>query len=131
VTDIKDNPNSGGDPSPNEKLAEIEKVVASYEKDKATFFPLEQVQELVASKADEIATAKIIAYKEEQRRASAMESLTATRKDLNLETKDEDYRHLTASDIEKLADDLGSIKLGATAESIKYTSFIATSTVDS
>ncbi|WP_319508883.1 hypothetical protein [uncultured Methanolobus sp.] len=43
-------------------------------------------------------------------------SLTAARKNLNLETKDEHYQHLSASDIEKLADDLGSIKLGATAE---------------
>jgi hypothetical protein len=157
VTDNKDNSNSGGDPSPDEKLAELEKdnaakdkdienlkaakteieakvddlekVVASYEKDKAVSVPLEKVQELVASKADEIATAKIVAYKEEQRRADAMDSLTAARKDLNLETKDEDYQHLTASDIEKLAEDLGSIKLGATAESVRYPSSASTGTV--
>lgn len=157
VTNNKDNSNSGGDPSPDEKLAELEKdnvaknkeieglkaarteletkvktlekVVASYEKDKATSVPLEKVQELVASKADEIATAKIVAYKEEQRRAIAMDSFTAARKDLNLETKHEDYQHLTASDIEKLAQDLGSIKLGASAESIRYPSSTGAGTV--
>ncbi|WP_135390147.1 hypothetical protein [Methanolobus halotolerans] len=157
VTDNKDNPKGGGDPSPDEKLAELEKdkavkekeiedlkatkaeletkvenlekVVASYEKDKATSVPLEQVQELVANKADEIATAKITAYKEEQRRASAMDSFTAARKDLNLETIPENFQHLTASDIEKLAEDLGSIKLGASVESISYPSSTGAGTV--
>lgn len=103
------------------KNAEQEKLIASYEKNKATSVPLEKVQELIASKVDEVSTAKLTAFQESQKRTTALASLTAARTELGLETKEDDYQHLTASDLDKLTSELDKIKeVAGKGDPVKY-----------
>ncbi len=95
------------------KVKDLEKIVASHEKNKATSVPMEKVQELIETKANEIAASAIDKHKEDLRRSTAFEKLSAARKELDLETKADDYQHLTAADLEKLADEFGGVKVTA------------------
>jgi predicted RNase H-like nuclease (RuvC/YqgF family) len=95
------------------KVEELEQVLASREKEKATSVPMEKVNELIETKANEIAAARIKEYRDELQRTAALEKLTAARSELGLETKGEEYKHLSAADLEKLADEFGGIKVTA------------------
>lgn len=103
-----------------EKVKKLETLTASLEDDKTKMMPLEEVKTLVASESQKIAAAELDKYKEDLARTDAFEKLTAARRELDLETKAEDYQHLTASDLEKLAEDFGGIKVTAGTRTFQY-----------
>lgn len=91
------------------QIDEFKKMKAAYEKDKAVAVPLDKVQELIAS---------AIAEHDEKQKASnereaAFSAFAAARKTLGLETDPEDFKSLSASDLAKLAEDLGGVKFAA------------------
>ena len=91
------------------KLEEKNTLVASLEKGKASSLTLEEAQKLVASALEE--------YKQEVQKANeretAFSAFASAREKLGIETKAEDFKTLTAADLNKLAEDLGGVKLGA------------------
>lgn len=89
------------------KVKDMEKLTASLKDEKTKMITLDEAKKLVAAELDN--------YKEDLAKTSAIEKLTAARKELDLETKAEDYQHLTAADIDKLAAEYGGIKLTAAA----------------
>lgn len=101
------------------KVEELEQVLASHEKEKATSVPMEKVNEMIETKANEIAAARIEEYRDELQRTAALEKLTAARLELGLETRDEEYKHLSAADLGKLAEEFGQIKVTA-SKTIQY-----------
>ncbi|MCS3924413.1 hypothetical protein [Methanosalsum natronophilum] len=100
------------------RVNELETVLASYEKDRATSVPMSKVNELIESKSNEIAAARIQDYKDELSRSLALEKLTAARQELNLDTKPDEYQHLNASELEKLAMEFEGIKVHASKNNV-------------
>lgn len=98
-----------------EKLTEKSKLIASLEKDKAGSLTLDEAQKLVASALSDYEK-KVMA---EQERTAAYTLFASAREKIGLETNPEDFKTLAASDLKKLAEDLGSIKLSASGE-LKY-----------
>jgi hypothetical protein len=94
----------------DKKIKELTAVAASS-------VPTEKVKEIVA--------ASLADYREEvekeQERSTAFSAFAAARKNLGIETKEEDFKALSAADLTRLAGDLGTVKLGAGgSEPIQY-----------
>lgn len=79
----------------------------------ASRVPMDEVQKMVTTEAQKIAASEVTKYKEELAMSAAMQKLTAARKERGLDTKAEEYAALTASAVEKLADDFSKITLSA------------------
>lgn len=97
------------------EIDDLKTMVASLEEEKSKRMPVEDVQKLVASESQKIAAAEVEKFKSETAKAYALDKLTAARKELNLETKADDYKSLTAADLDKLAKEFSEIKLSAAA----------------
>lgn len=94
------------------ELEEQTALVASLQKGKAGSVTLEEAQNLVASALED--------YKKEvlaqQEWNNAMAAFSASRDKLGLKTNPEDFKNLSASDLNKLAKDLGGVQLAANVE---------------
>lgn len=91
------------------KLEEKNALIASLEKGKARSLTLEEAQKLVASELEKY-KAEVQAANE---RDTAFKAFASAREKLGIETNPEDFKTLTAADLNKLAEDLGNVKLGA------------------
>lgn len=93
------------------KLEEKTTLIASLEKGQAGSVPMEKVKELIASAISEhdAEMAKI------NERDTAFKAFAAAREKFGLETKPEDFKSLTAADLNKLAEEFGGVKLSASA----------------
>jgi hypothetical protein len=91
------------------KLEEKTTLIASLEKGKARSLTLEEAQKLVASELEKY-KAEVQAANE---RDTAFKAFASAREKLGIETKAEDFKTLTAADLNKLAEDLGGVELGA------------------
>ncbi|MDP2216412.1 MAG: hypothetical protein Q8J68_03885 [Methanolobus sp.] len=98
----------------------LKTVAASKDAELSRRITMEEAQKLIAS--------AIAADKEVRDREAVLEKLTAARKELSLETRPEDYKNLTAADLEKMVDEFGKIKLSAAAP-VKYPSASGSGTV--
>jgi hypothetical protein len=95
----------------NKEVGDLKTLAASKDTELSKRITMEDAQKLVAS--------AITADKEARDREAALVKLTAARKDLNLETKPEDYKSLTAADIDRQTEEFSKIKLSA---AVKYPS---------
>lgn len=95
-----------------------DKIIASFEKEKAGAVPMEKLQEIIASAIAEH-DKEVLAINE---RNTAMSAFSAARSRLGIETKPEDFKTLSASDLEKLTNDLNGLKIGASGSGIRYPS---------
>lgn len=91
------------------ELKEKSDLVASLQKGKAGSMTIEEVQKHVASALEKYKAE----VKAEQEWNSAMAAFSASRAKLGLKTNPEDFKSLSASDLNKLANDLSGVKLTA------------------
>jgi hypothetical protein len=91
-------------------------LIASLEQEKASSFTKEAAQSLVAS-AIENYKAEV---KAEQEKQEAFRMFASAREALGLKTKAEEFTTLSASDMRKIAEDLGSVKLSASGQPPRY-----------
>lgn len=98
------------------ELGEKKTLIASLEKTKAVSMTTDEAQKLVASELEKYKAE----LKAEQERTEAFKAFAAAREKLGLETKPEDYKTLAASELSKLAEDLGGIKISASGQTPRY-----------
>jgi len=98
------------------ELGEKKTLIASLEKTKAVSMTTDEAQKLVASELEKYKAE----LKAEQERTEAFKAFAAAREKLGLETKPEDYKTLAASELSKLAEDLGGIKISASGQMPRY-----------
>ncbi len=84
-------------------------LIASLEKEKAGSVPMTELKTIIAAAIEEHdQQLKTVNAREE-----AFQMFAAARESLGLETKQEDFTTLSAADLTKLAEDLGTVKLSA------------------
>jgi len=98
------------------QLEENKKQIASLQLEKAKMVPIAEIEKRIAAALEEH-DKKIAA---EIERGKAFASFVEARGRLGLETNPEDYKTLSASDLNKLAADLNGIKIPAGAYSVTY-----------
>lgn len=98
------------------ELGEKKTLIASLEKTKAVSMTTDEAQKLVASELEKYKAE----LKAEQERTEAFKAFAAAREKLGLETNPEDFKSLSASDLEKLAEELGGIKISASVQMPRY-----------
>lgn len=84
------------------KNKEQEKVIASLEKDKAVSVPAKDLPEMIAAAIKEA--------KDTDHRAATFARFAAVRKEKGLETKEEDFKSLTAEDLERSITELETLR---------------------
>jgi len=89
-------------------------LIASLEKEKAGSVPMTELKTIIAAAIEEHDQQ----LKTVNARDEAFKMFASAREALGLETKQEEFTTLSAADLSKLADDLGTVKL--TASQIRY-----------
>jgi|LSQX01.3.fsa_nt_gb hypothetical protein len=95
------------------QIEEDKKLIASLQVEKAKMVPISELENRIAAALEK--HDKEIAAKLE--RDNAFAAFAAARERLGLETKPEDFKSLSAADLNKLAEDLGGIKKAAASGS--------------
>jgi hypothetical protein len=91
------------------KLGEKTTLVASLEKEKAGSVPMDQLKTIIAAAIEEHDTQ----IKAANTREDAFKLFASARESLGLETKPDEFSTLSAADLTKLAQDLGTVKVSA------------------
>ncbi|KKG35360.1 hypothetical protein DU52_15585 [Methanosarcina mazei] len=94
------------------ELSEKVSLIASFEKEKAGSVPMETVKTLIASAIADHDAEKA----KETERETAFKAFASAREEVGLETKQEDFKTLSASDLSKLAEEFSGVKLSAGAQ---------------
>ena len=94
------------------ELSEKVSLIASFEKEKAGSVPMETVKTLIASAIADHDAEKA----KESERETAFKAFASAREEVGLETKQEDFKTLSASDLSKLAEEFSGVKLSAGAQ---------------
>lgn len=94
------------------ELSEKTTLIASFEKEKAGSVPMETVKTLIASAIADHDAEKA----KESERETAFKAFASAREKVGLETKQEDYKTLSASDLSKLAEEFSGVKVFAGAQ---------------
>lgn len=99
------------------QIEEDKKLIASLQLEKAKMIPISELESRIAAALDKYDNE--IAEKLE--RDNAFTAFASVRESYGLETKPDDFKNLSASDLNRLAEDLGSLKkAGASGSGFSY-----------
>lgn len=85
-----------------QKIKEQAAVIASFEVEKASMIPMEKLPEMIAAAIKE--------EKDKEARAAAFARFAAVRLERKLETKEEDYTTLSASDFDRISSEFETLR---------------------